>query len=118
MGEEVFLAAEDPENNVLVGLIRMRVPSLHAHLWEIDGRTAIIRELHVYGPEVPVGGYDEEAWQHKGWGSKLLREAERIALEEYDETKMLILSGVGAREYYRKHGYTRLKNSPYMAKNL
>jgi elongator complex protein 3 len=117
-GEEIFLAAEDPENNVLVGLLRMRIPSQNAHRWEIDGRTAIIRELHVYGPEVPIGGYDEEAWQHKGWGSMLLKEAERIALEEYDRTKMLVLSGVGAREYYRKHGYTRPKNSPYMTKIL
>jgi elongator complex protein 3 len=117
-GVEIFLAAEDPENNILIGLLRMRIPSEKAHRREIDSKTAIIRELHVYGPEVPIGDEDPEAWQHKGWGSKLLTYAEKIASEEYDKRKILVLSGVGAREYYRRHGYFRPKDSPYMMKIL
>ena len=54
----------------------------------------------------------------RGWGRLLLREAERIALEEYDAKKILVLSGVGAREYYRKLGYFRPPESPYMWKIL
>jgi elongator complex protein 3 len=42
-----------------------------------------------------------------GWGRLLLRGAERIALEEYDAKKILVLSGVIAREYYRKLGFFR-----------
>lgn len=114
-GVEEFLAVEDTVNDILIGLLRMRIPSEKAHRREVDSKTAIIRELHIYGPELPVGKHGF-SWQHRGWGSKLLGEAERIAVEEYDVKKVLVLSGVGAREYYRKHGYYRPLTSPYMHK--
>ena len=116
-GTEVFLSVEDVKRDILIGFLRLRIPSSKAHRWEVDERTAIVRELHVYGPEVPVG---ERGlwWQHRGYGSLLLREAERIALEEFGESKMLIISGVGVREYYRKRGYRKLKGSFYMYKRL
>uniref|UniRef100_A0A7C2Z925 tRNA carboxymethyluridine synthase n=1 Tax=Ignisphaera aggregans TaxID=334771 RepID=A0A7C2Z925_9CREN len=117
-GVEVFLAAEDQHNNVLIGLLRLRIPSTSPHRPEIDSRTAMIRELHVYGPQIPVGEYWENGWQHRGWGSKLLKIAEEVARYEFSCTKILVLSGVGAREYYRLHGYSRLANSPYMFKDL
>ncbi len=117
-GIEVFLAAEDSENNIVVGILRLRIPSEHAHRPEIDTRTALVRELHVYGPQIPVGKHSDSGWQHRGWGSKLLREAEEIARYEFSCTKIYVLSGVGVREYYRKHGYRRLGNTPYMAKYL
>ncbi len=118
MGTEIFLAAEDIENNIIVGLLRLRIPSEKAHRPEINSRTAIIRELHVYGLQVPIGSYIDDAWQHKGWGRELLRTAETIAKEEFSCTKIYVLSGVGAREYYRKHGYRRAQNSIYMVKDL
>jgi len=93
------------------------MPSEKAHRWEVDGRTAIIRELHVYGPATPVGERGEW-WQHRGLGARLLREAERIAAEEFDAHKLLVISGVGAREYYFKKGYERLKDSFYVVKYL
>lgn len=117
-GFEVFLSAEDPENNVLVGLLRLRIPSPYAHRPEVDSKTAIVRELHIYGPQVPVGVHDDYSWQHKGWGSRLLRIAEDIARYEFSCTKILVLSGVGAREYYRRHGYERPPECPYMVKYL
>jgi len=117
-GVEVFIAAEDTQSNVLVGLLRLRIPSSKAHRPEIDGRTAIVRELHVYGPQVPVDSVDPEAWQHKGWGRKLLFTAEEIARYEFSMRKMIILSGIGVREYYRRLGYRRPNNSPYMIKYL
>ncbi len=117
-GVEIFLAAEDVENNVLVGLLRLRIPSPMAHRPEVDSSTAIVRELHVYGPQIPIGDYDESGWQHKGWGSKLLAIAEEIARYEFSCRKILVLSGVGAREYYRKRGYRKHFNSPYMVKEL
>ncbi len=116
-GIEEFIAVEDTVNDIIIGFIRMRIPSEYAHRPEIDSRTAIIRELHVYGLQLPVGEKGD-SWQHKGWGSRLLETAERIAVEEYDIKKMLVLSGVGVREYYRKHGYYRPGNSPYMHKIL
>jgi len=117
-GMEVFIAAEDPVSDVLVGLLRLRIPSEEAHRHEIDSRTAIVRELHVYGPQVPVGYDDPHGWQHKGWGRKLLESAEDIARYEFSARKILVLSGVGAREYYRKLGYFRPSDSPYMTKLL
>ena len=117
-GIEVFIAAEDPVSDALVGLLRLRIPSEDAHRREVDPRTAIVRELHVYGPQVPVGCDDPYGWQHKGWGRKLLETAEDIARYEFSARKILVLSGVGAREYYRKLGYFRPSDSPYMTKLL
>ncbi len=117
-GIEVFIAAEDIDNDILVGLLRLRIPSDKAHRPEVDSRTAIVRELHVYGPQVPVGLDIDDAWQHKGWGRKLLSVAEDIARYEFSAKKIIILSGIGVREYYRKLGYFRPPNSPYMMKYL
>jgi elongator complex protein 3 len=104
-GREVILSYED-ESETLFGLLRLRVN---------DDR-AIVRELHIFGPEVALGGRLERAAQHRGLGEKLLREAERIARGEFKAARLLVLSGVGAREYYRSLGY-RLEGA-YMVKEL
>ena len=117
-GTEIFLAAEDPENSIVVGILRMRIPSEKAHRPEMKEEVAVIRELHVYGIQLPLGVHDERSWQHRGWGSRLLREAEEIARDKFGAKKILVLSGVGAREYYRKLGYYRPRESPYMTKDL
>lgn len=114
-GTEIFLSFED-EKEVLIGYLRLRKPSQYAHRKEIDDKTMIIRELHVYGLEVPVEMWDELALQHKGFGTMLLNEAEKVAREEFDAKKILVLSGIGVREYYRKRGYA--KEGPYMSKIL
>ena len=116
-GTEVFLSIEDPQLDVLIAFLRLRIPSEYAHRWEVNRRTAIIRELHVYGPQVPIGEYSLW-WQHRGYGRRLLIEAERIAIEEFDCNRMLVISGVGVREYYRKFDYEVLPGSFYMYKNL
>jgi elongator complex protein 3 len=54
--------------------------------------------------------------QHSGLGRSLMGEAERISKEEFDVKKILVISAVGTREYYRKLGY-RL-DGPYMVKSL
>jgi elongator complex protein 3 len=43
-------------------------------------------------------------------------EAERIAAELYGLSRIVVISGVGVREYYRKLGYSRA--GPYMCKEL
>ncbi|WP_367883637.1 tRNA uridine(34) 5-carboxymethylaminomethyl modification radical SAM/GNAT enzyme Elp3 [Thermococcus peptonophilus] len=116
-GKEIFLSFEDVKNDILIGFLRLRIPSEKAHRKEINCcPSAIVRELHVYGPLVPIGGKPKYEWQHRGYGRELLAEAERIAREEFDVKKMLVISGVGVREYYRKFGYR--KNGPYVAKRL
>lgn len=76
----------------------------------------INRELHVYGTAVAVSGRDPTRFQHQGFGMLLMEEAERIAREEHGSEKMLVISGVGTRHYYRKMGYEL--DGPYMSKPL
>ncbi len=114
-GKEVFLSYEDPINNVLFGFLRLRSPSGKAHRPEVKD-CCIVRELHVYGQALNLGRRDETSWQHRGYGAMLMQEAERIALEELDAKKILVISAIGTREYYRKLGYTL--EGPYMAKQL
>ena len=116
-GREIFLSFEDTKNDILIGFLRLRIPSEKAHRKEINCcPSAIVRELHIYGPLVPIGGKPKYEWQHRGYGRELLAEAERIAREEFDVRKMVIISGVGVRDYYRKFGYR--KNGPYVSKRL
>ena len=47
---------------------------------------------------------------------KTLMEAEKISKEDFDATKLLVISAVGTREYYKKLGYSL--DGPYMSKQL
>jgi len=115
-GEEFFILMEDPVNDVLVGYVRLRFPSEKAHRPEISGQNvAIIRELRVLGPLVPVGKHLNEAYQHKGLGRLLLEEAEEQSREHAAE-KMLVTSALGTKCYYKRFGYTY--DGPYMSKKL
>ena len=116
-GTEVFLSKEDPTTDTLIAYLRLRIPSLSAHRIEIGLEpSSIVRELHVYGPVVPVGEHDRNSWQHKGYGMSLLKEAERLSREEYRTKKILVLSALGTKEYYSRAGYTH--DGPYMSKRL
>jgi len=117
IGEEIFISAEDPENAVLVGYLRLRIPSEEAHRLEINSEPcSIVRELHVYGPLVPVGKRLPKAWQHKGYGSILLSEAEHLSKEEYARKKIVITSALGTKQYYKRFGYHY--DGAYMSKTL
>ena len=116
-GWETFLAYEDPEKDILIGLLRLRKASSVAFRPEIsEVPSSIVRELHVYGTAVPVSGRDPTRFQHQGFGMLLMEEAERIAREEHGSEKLLVISGVGTRHYYRKMGYEL--DGPYMSKSI
>ncbi|WP_202318808.1 tRNA uridine(34) 5-carboxymethylaminomethyl modification radical SAM/GNAT enzyme Elp3 [Archaeoglobus neptunius] len=110
-GVEHFISYEIPDYDALVGFLRLRFPS--EPFIEVLKDAALVRELHVYGRAIPIGEIGE-GFQHRGFGEKLLREAEEIAKERYD--RIAVISGVGVREYYRKLGY-RLKGR-YMVKRI
>lgn len=115
-GTEIFLSYEDAQET-LFGLIRLRIQDKPIiNLGEIGGNVGMIRELHVFGPELALNQRLDTAAQHKGYGKSLLREAERLTKEEFHRDWLAVLSGVGAREYYRNEGYT-LQNA-YMVKKL
>jgi elongator complex protein 3 len=116
-GKEIFLSFED-DSGTLFGLLRMRIqPRPVPVLGGPGGNYAVIRELHVFGPEVPISEQRTKAAQHKGLGKALLREAERIALDEFQACRLIILSGTGAKEYYRTEFACRPEGD-YMVKSL
>ena len=99
-GWETFLSYEDPERDILVGLLRLRKcseegtfrPELVRKEGD-EGGCSIVRELHVYGTAVPVHGRDPTKFQHQGFGTLLMEEAERIAREEHGSVKLAVISG-------------------------
>jgi len=116
-GEDVFISVEDPANDVLIGYLRLRIPSENAHRPEIySEKASIVRDLHVYGPLVPVGRHMAKAWQHKGYGGILLSEAERVSREDYDRRKIVVISALGTKQFYKRFGYDY--DGPYVSKLL
>ncbi|KAE9421289.1 hypothetical protein Angca_004952 [Angiostrongylus cantonensis] len=115
-GWETFLSYEDPDQDILIGLLRLRKISDKAHRSELKGRTSVVRELHVYGCVVSVSDRDPSKFQHQGFGQLLMEEAARIAYFEHKSEKIVVISGVGTRDYYRKLGY--VLDGPYMSKVL
>ena len=112
-GIEHFISVEDLERDILVGFCRLRFPGA-PHRRELQG-AAIVRELHVYGSEVPLGE-QEDTWQHQGIGRRLMHTAENIARQDGYE-KLSVISGIGARQYYReKLGY--YQDGPYVSTDL
>ncbi|MFX1509727.1 MAG: tRNA uridine(34) 5-carboxymethylaminomethyl modification radical SAM/GNAT enzyme Elp3 [Promethearchaeota archaeon] len=115
-GTELFLAYENSQQDTLVGYLRLRLPSQMAHRPEIRLQdAALLRELHVYGQSVNLGKTQEDAWQHRGVGAQLLAAAEELT-QEHGRKRIVCTSGVGAREYYLRHGYRH--DGPYMTKIL
>ncbi|KAM0792342.1 Elongator subunit [Microbotryomycetes sp. NB124-2] len=118
-GWETFLSYEDPERDILVGLLRLRKCSKEGTFREElikDGQSSIVRELHVYGTAVPLHTRNPTLFQHQGIGTLLMEEAERIAREEHGSRKLAVISGIGVRSYYARLGFKL--EGPYMTKLL
>lgn len=109
-GIEYFITAEIKDS--LVGFCRLRFPH-NTSRKEINSKSSLIRELHVYGAAASIGEKGE--FQHKGVGKELLKMAEDISRKN-NYTKIVVISGVGVRGYYRKQGYR--KQGPYMVKSV
>jgi len=114
-GREIFISFDDKDESIY-GFLRLRKPSELAHRNEITQNSCIVRELHVFGKSIKIGNHEEDGIQHSGLGRKLMNEAEKISKEDFDATKLLVISAVGTREYYKKLGYSL--DGPYMSKQL
>ena len=114
-GDEVFGSFEFEKSGTIAAFVRIRHPSALAPRKEAEG-AAVVRELRVYGKVVGLGRKEGAAWQHRGLGASLMRLMEMAASEEFGARKLLVISAVGTRGYYRKLGYER--DGPYMAKAL
>jgi elongator complex protein 3 len=103
--EEHFLSFVTPEDK-LAGFLRLSLPgenSPETGLSDLDG-AALVREVHVYGQSLEVGGSKDGAAQHIGLGTQLLEEAARISKEK-GFRKLAVISAVGTREYYAGRGF-------------
>lgn len=111
-GEEYFLSFEDTEADIILGFTRLRAPP-ESHREEIDDDTLLVRQLKVMGSATSLG--DDGDVQHQGFGTRLMEKAEEKA-REVGRNKVVVISAVGTREYYRKFGYEQ--EGPYMVKYL
>jgi elongator complex protein 3 len=107
-GQEIFLQYVSPDRKKLFALLRLRIPG--------DRAAALVREVHTYGKMTEINKKDKKSPQHIGLGKKLMLEAEIIAKEEFGLNKIVVISGIGVREYYRKLG-CRQKDT-YMVKSI
>ena len=114
-GQEIFLQYVSTDRKKLFALLRLRIPSLDTFI-PVLKNSAIIREVHTYGNLIKISHKDKTSPQHIGLGKKLIAEAEKIANKEFNVGKIVVISGVGVRDYYKKLGY-RQKDT-YMVKEL
>ncbi|MBU2590169.1 MAG: tRNA uridine(34) 5-carboxymethylaminomethyl modification radical SAM/GNAT enzyme Elp3 [Nanoarchaeota archaeon] len=113
-GKEVFLTIE--QDKQLLGFCRLRVP-YKPFREEITDNVVGIRQIHVYTTSTKIGENPSGLQaQHRGFGKQLMKEAERIAKEEFNASKILVLSGIGVKEYFRKLGYSDV--GVYLEKEL
>ena len=113
-GKEFFIAAEDEKNDVLFGYCRLRFPSQSLRK-EITKDSALIREIHIDSIAIQIGKKSKESFQHRGIGKKLMKLAEEIA-KNNNKNKVVVISGIGAKQYFAKLGYKH--DGPYMSKML
>lgn len=116
--EEHFLQFVTPQDKI-AGYLRLSFPlrgedGLFAALPDLRG-AALIREVHVYGQSLAVGQEQAGAAQHSGLGSRLLREAARLARER-GFSRLAVIAAVGTRLYYERRGFKR--GALYMLQTL
>jgi ELP3 family radical SAM enzyme/protein acetyltransferase len=109
-GIEYFICCASPDRKILYGFVRLRLCKDNFQ------NCAFIRELHVYGTINDI--HDKaikNSTQHKGIGKTLMKIAELYSyINGYKQ--ILVISGVGVREYYKRIGYTFQENGYYMQK--
>ena len=103
LGQEVFLQFVDT-NDSLAAFARLSLPELPVDLAELEN-SALLREVHVYGHLVPIGGRSAGRSQHLGLGRQLIEEAARLA-RDAGFRNLAVISSIGTREYYRGLGFT------------
>lgn len=115
-GQEVFLSMETRQHR-LAGFVRLHLPSRPETVEsppELRG-CAVIRQLHVYGPSLPIGGASDGEAQHRGIGQRLLNDAADES-RRAGFKRLAVIASIGTREYYRQHGFET--GEFYMARDL
>ena len=114
VGEEYFISFENTDG-YLIWFTRLLLPTNDFSNFEWLGeKTAIVRELHVYGLQEKIWKKWEKS-QHKGFGTKLMKTAEKLSKKNWFE-KVSVISGVWVRLFYKKIWY-KLEGT-YMVKEI
>ena len=101
------------EPGLIAGFLRLSLPvrspagpmvGSRAFLEEIAD-SALIREVHVYGPALSIGDEKPGAAQHVGLGTQLLDAAQRIGYEAGFQ-RLSVIAATGTRAYYAGRGFT------------
>jgi elongator complex protein 3 (tRNA carboxymethyluridine synthase) len=107
ISSEIFLQFVTDEQKLLA-FLRLSLPKEDSFISELKD-SAMIREIHVYGPAQNIGYHANKAAQnnvqHSGLGTQLIRRAEKLA-QKAGYKKLAVIASVGTREYYRKRGFT------------
>jgi elongator complex protein 3 len=115
-GDEHFLSFHTPQDQ-LAAYLRLWLPGRETPklgLQDLEA-AAIVRELHVYGPSLPLGETAHGAAQHSGLGARLMMWAEEIA-QKAGFRRMAVIAALGTRDYYARLGYQQ--GESYMVKGL
>ena len=93
---------------LIAGFLRLSLPlapgvGSRAFLDEI-AESAMIREVHVYGPALSIGKESEGQPQHAGLGTRLLDEARRIS-RGAGFGRISVIAATGTRGYYAGRGF-------------
>ncbi|MCC6455302.1 MAG: tRNA uridine(34) 5-carboxymethylaminomethyl modification radical SAM/GNAT enzyme Elp3 [Caldilineaceae bacterium] len=101
-------AHEEP--GLIAGFLRLSWPlakgaGSRAFLDEI-AESALIREVHVYGPALGIGAESGEQAQHRGLGTELLDAAKRMS-REAGFHQISVIAATGTRAYYAARGFTQ-----------
>jgi ELP3 family radical SAM enzyme/protein acetyltransferase len=123
-GTEYFISYETYDNRAIYGFLRLRInnnstSNNNVMYNESIMNSALIRELHVYGSVQRVFYKNRNKQinntQHNGIGKRLLKTAEMISCMHMKQG-VVVISGIGVRNYYEKNNYTYENN--YMKKYL
>jgi len=113
-GKEYFISYET--DKYLIGFLRLRINNNYDEVLDVLKECGLIRELHVYSILSQVGDNKNVlSIQHRGYGTRLIKKAEEIIIEN-GLKKSAIISGTGVRNYYKKFGYELIDT--YMVKSL
>jgi elongator complex protein 3 len=112
---EHFLSFERADGRI-AGFLRLShpFPEREHPFSELAGH-AMIREVHVYGPAVPIGEDSQGEAQHLGLGAQLLETAKHMSRNAGYE-RLAVISAIGTREYYARHDFE--DGERYMRANL
>jgi elongator complex protein 3 len=104
VGRELFLEATTPDDR-LAGFLRLCLPAPGSRpcVDELEG-SALVREVHVYGPSLGVGRRPRGEAQHAGLGGALVADAARSAAAA-GFADLAVISAVGTRPWYRRLGF-------------